>query len=52
MRTIMRMHPEFNMNNKFMGKEMMEFAERFYLLATEQFGSRKHRHVIAAALNK
>lgn len=52
MRTIMLMHAEFNMNNKLIGKIMMEFAERFYLLAIEQFGSRQDHQVVAAALNK
>ena len=52
MRTIMLMQAEFNMNNKFIGKIMMQTAEKFGLLAMEQFGSRNRHQSIAAALNK
>ena len=52
MRTIMLMDGEFNMNNKFLGKVMMERAEDNRGLADEQYGSRKKRSSIVAALNK
>ena len=46
------MNAEFNMNNKWIGKELMYWAEQNQLIALEQFGSRKVHECITAALNK
>lgn len=46
------MHAVFNMNNKKMGRDMMPPAEECAILARRQFGSRKNRQSIIAALNK
>ena len=52
MRTITLMNSEFNINNKKLGRDMMNHAEKHKLLAPEQYGGRKHHRSIIAALNK
>jgi len=52
MRTILLMNVEYNMNNKWIGKELMYWAEHYNVIAPEQFGSRKGHEFITAALNK
>jgi hypothetical protein len=52
MRTITLMHAEFNMNNKQLGRDVMRNAEAARTIAPEQYGSRKNRRAIIAALNK
>jgi hypothetical protein len=52
MQTIQFMHFSFYMNNKKLGREVMQSAERHRALAPEQFGSRKNHQSILAALNK
>ena len=52
MRTITLMNSEFNINNKKLGRDMMQHAEQHHLLAPEQYGGRKHHRSIIAALNK
>ena len=44
--------PDFNHNNKIMGREAMRWAERKKLLAPEQYGSRKKLSAEKHALNK
>jgi hypothetical protein len=50
--TIILMNSECNMNNKKLGKDMMQNAEQHGTLAREQYGSRKDHRSIIAALNK
>ena len=52
MQTITLMNLEFNINNKNIGKDMMQHAEKHNLLTLEQYGERKHHRSIIAALNK
>ena len=52
MRCIQLFHPEFNMINKFAGKELMHNAKSAKVLAPNQYGSRKHHKAIFACLNK
>ena len=52
MRTITLMNSEFNINNKKLGRHMMQHAEHHNLLAPEQYGRRKHHRSVIAALNK
>ncbi len=52
MRTILLMNAEFNMNNKKLGQDTMNNAERHNTIAREQYGSRRHHRSITAALNK
>ena len=52
MRTITLMNSEFNINNKKLGRDMMQHAKQHHLLAPEQYGGRKHHRSIIAALNK
>ena len=51
MRFIGLMVPEFNINNKWMSKRIMEHCEDLGILATEQGGSRKERRAALLALN-
>ena len=44
--------PDFNHNNKIMGREVMKRAEKNSLLAPEQYGSRKKMSAEKHALNK
>lgn len=52
LRLILLMDARFNHNNKLIGKKMMEYGEKFNLLATEQYGSRKMKSSIEQAVNK
>jgi hypothetical protein len=52
LRVICLMEPDFNYMNKWMGKITMANAEVYESIATEQFGSRKHKSAIQHALNK
>lgn len=52
MRLIQLMDAEFNMNNKMIGRRMMQNAEALGLIPKDQYGSRKHHRSITAALNK
>lgn len=52
LRLILLMDARFNHNNKLIGKKMMEYGEKFGLLAPEQYGSRKHKSAIDHATNK
>ena len=52
MRTITLFASEFNINNKLLGKRIMEQAEKHKILEPEQFGSRKHHRSIMVALNQ
>jgi hypothetical protein len=52
LRLILLLDARFNHNNKLIGKKMMEYGEKFGLLAPEQFGSRKCLSAIEHATNK
>lgn len=52
LRTILLYEPDFNMNNKKLGRDMMRFAEQHQLLAPEQYGSRKSKEAADHGLNK
>ena len=52
MRTITLMDAAYNMNNKQLGKDLLEHAENLGNLAREQYGSRKHHQSCTAATNK
>ena len=52
MRTITLMDAAFNMNNKQLGRDLMNHAEKMGNLAREQYGSRKHHQSSTAATNK
>lgn len=52
LRLILLMDARFNHNNKLIGKNMMEYGERYNLLAPEQYGSRKNKSAIDHATNK
>ena len=41
LRTILLYEANFNMNNKYFGKDMMKAAEAGKILTPEQYGSRK-----------
>ena len=43
---------DFNLNNKYIGRDMLCKAEKALLLANEQYGSRKRKTAILHALNK
>ena len=51
MRAITLMNSEFNINNKKLGKDMMNKAEEHHILAPEQYGGRQHHRSVIAALN-
>ena len=52
MRTITLYSADFNMNNKWLGQQIMNQAEKHNLLAVEQYGSRKHHRSAHVALNQ
>ena len=52
MRTIQLMDPEYNNINKLAGKRIMEVAEKYNLLAKDQYGSRKRHKSSNCCLNK
>ena len=52
LRLVTLMDAQFNHNNKHLGKTMMKNGEDHSLLATEQYGSRKHKSAVEHALNK
>jgi hypothetical protein len=52
LRTILLLDPEFNQNNKILGRSLMARAELFSQMPAEQYGSRKKHRAIEAALNK
>ena len=52
LRTILLYEADFNMNNKYLGRDMMQQAEKRKILANEQYGSRKKKAAILHALNK
>ena len=52
MRTITLFSSDFNINNKLLGKRIMQQAEKHGLLEPEQFGSRKRHKSITVALNQ
>ena len=52
MRTITLMDAAYNMNNKQLGKDLMQHAEKHGNLAREQYGSQKHHQSSTAAANK
>lgn len=52
LRLILLMDARFNHNNKLIGKKMMEYGEKYNMLAPEQFGSRKSKSAIEHATNK
>jgi hypothetical protein len=52
LRIITLMQPEFNDNNKFIGRKVMAHAERHNAVAPEQQGCRKRKAAIIQALNK
>ena len=51
-RTIQLYEPDFNQNNRLLGRETMAHAERYGTLAVEQYGSRKNLSAILHAVNK
>ena len=51
-RTIQLMDPEFQINNKMLGKRTLAHAEKAREVATDQYGSRKNHTAISACLNK
>jgi hypothetical protein len=52
MRTITLMDAAYNMNNKQLGRDVLQHAESLHNLAREQYGSRKHHQACTAATNK
>jgi hypothetical protein len=44
--------PEFNHNNKLLGRSLMSHAEKYSQIPAKQYGSRKKHRAIEAALNK
>ena len=52
MRLIQLMSPEFQINNKMIGRRILAYAERANAVATDQHGSRKHHKAINTCLNK
>jgi hypothetical protein len=51
-RTIQLYEPDFNQNNRLLGREVMAHAEKHGNLAVEQYGSRKNLSAILHAVNK
>jgi hypothetical protein len=51
LRTILLLEANFNMNNKKLGRDAMQFAERCNALAKEQYGGRKNHRAAEVALN-
>ena len=52
LRIILLYESDFNFNNKILGRQALENAEKFNLLAKEQYGSRKHKSAVEQVLNK
>ena len=52
MRLIMLMHPEYQINNKNIGRKVLANAEICNEVAEEQHGSRKHHQAGLLLLNK
>lgn len=52
MRTLVLLEADANFNNKFLGKATMYHAEKFNLIAKEQYGSRKGKSAIHHAVHK
>ena len=52
LRTILLYEADFNMNNGFIGRKIMNNAEKNDVLAKEQYGSRKSHSAQVQALNK
>ena len=52
MRHIQLMHPDFQINNKLVGKKVLANAEICNEVAKEQHGSRKHHQAGLLVLNK
>ena len=52
MRQIWMLNSEFNQNNKWMSRKMLYNAEKYNIIAEEQYGSRKKHNSITMALNK
>jgi hypothetical protein len=52
LRTILLLDPEFNQNNKLLGRSLMSHAEKYAQMPAEQYGSRKKHRAVEAALNK
>jgi hypothetical protein len=52
LRTITLTEADFNFNNKLLGKYILAHAERFNLIAKEQYGSRKGKSTINHAIHK
>jgi hypothetical protein len=52
LRAILLYEPDFNHNNKRLGRDAMYYAEDLKLLAKEQYGSRKHHSAADQGLNK
>jgi hypothetical protein len=52
LRAILLFEPDFNQNNKLLGRTVMKYAEQYQGLAIEQFGSRKQMSAIDQSLNK
>lgn len=51
-RLIQLMHPEYQINNKLVGKKVLANAEMCNKVADEQHGSRKHHQAALLGLNK
>ena len=52
LRTILLLDPDFNQNNKILGRSLMSQAEQFLQMPAEQYGSQKKHRSVEAALNK
>jgi hypothetical protein len=52
LRTLLLLDPEYNQNNKLLGRSVMAHAEKYGQIPAEQYGSRKKHRAIEAALNK
>jgi hypothetical protein len=52
LRTLLLLDPEFNQNNKILGRALMSHAEAFDQMPAKQYDSRKKHRAIEAALNK
>jgi hypothetical protein len=52
MRTILLLPPDYNFNNKLLGRQVMYHAEQKKLIAPEQYGSRKALSAIEHCTNK
>jgi hypothetical protein len=51
MRLIQLMRPDFQINNKMLGRRMLAHAKKFGTIEADQHGSRKHHQAILACLN-